>query len=640
MTTSTEKHDTWDDWFHARESNSAINKARQEELFTVFNATLSAEECKNQMKDNDSIIFIAKLSLRSGVNIFHHLLETGSLIFNEPKAHAFIEGISQPISSLMTPDTEVLFEKPAGVAVPVPTPTSILAITSVEDVDGLADGATTTYKPRNFIPIPPFLMHSINSTIATSRGDAKTILVEVVNAIKEFDFVNAPDIDYVDSAKAKCKPLLFWLYLAGKDDIAIKPIPSENCTNPGLAAAYTQLKSQHLKVSSDNGTPASSAHLEALASSALTSQSMLLQMTSNQAKTTERTSRSFKKIPTKYQNMLLVASSTGEARPNVLNDTAMEFFSQSNSFNAQIMLNSLMEDARLQVSVSPAVATLLFNGSFLWTNTMTPSGFSGAVLSSENDVLRSDTFEEALVLNLSTKFEMSAASLTKLTKTQVVLPRSVDDTIERFKALKILAVLFFSDGSPIPLGLMHLVDWCEMNKITLSKYFYMDELFLARIIVAVEDRIFQWLRQCCKATSMMDTSLVLIDLKTLTDDLDLGRFTYNLPPSVQVLSKKNKDDKPHAVGSSAKKAKAAQAQMEKNDKVDSKNETRMTEQWNKVFGNKSKDGPVLSFGSKACVKYHSKGICYDDCFYKASHKSLGANDLKLYSDYVKKLRGE
>jgi hypothetical protein len=181
MTTSTDKHDTWDDWFHARESNSAINKARQEELFTVFNATLSATECKNQVKEHDTIIFIAKLSLRSGVNIFHHLLETGSLIFNEPKAHAFIEGISQPISSLMTPDTEVLFEKPAGVAVPVPTPTSILAITSVEDVDGLADGATTTYKPRNFIPIPPFLMHSINSNIATSRGDAKTILVEVVN---------------------------------------------------------------------------------------------------------------------------------------------------------------------------------------------------------------------------------------------------------------------------------------------------------------------------------------------------------------------------------------------------------------------------------------------------------------------------
>ena len=95
--------------------------------------------------------------------------------------------------------------------------------------------------------------------------------------------------------------------------------------------------------------------------------------------------------------MLLVASCTGEARPNALNDTAMEFFSQANSFNAQIMLNSLLEEAMLQVSVSPAVATLLFNGSFLWTNYLTPSGFSAVVLSSENAVLRSDTFEDALV---------------------------------------------------------------------------------------------------------------------------------------------------------------------------------------------------------------------------------------------------
>jgi len=218
MTTSTDKHDSWDDWFYARESSSAIDKARQqEELFTAFNATLSATECKNQVKEHDTIIFIAKLSLRSGVNIFHHFLETGSQIFNETKAHAFIEGISQPISSLMTPDIEVLFEKPAGVAVAVPTPTSILAITSVEDIDGLTDGATTTYKPRNFmIPIPPFLMHSINSTIATSRGDAKMILVEVVNAIKEFDTVHAPDIEYVDSARAKCKPLLFCLVILSR----------------------------------------------------------------------------------------------------------------------------------------------------------------------------------------------------------------------------------------------------------------------------------------------------------------------------------------------------------------------------------------------------------------------------------------
>jgi hypothetical protein len=246
-----------------------------------------------------------------------------------------------------------------------------------------------------------------------------------------------------------------------------------------------------------NSSPPYPTLLKALASSALTSQSMLLQMPSNQAKTMERTSRSFKKIPTKYQNMLLVASSTGEARSNALNDTVMEFFSQANSFNAQIILNSLLEEAMLQVSVYPAVATLLFNGSFLWTNCMTPSGFLAVVLSSENAVLRSDTFEDALVLNLSMKFEMSAASLSKLTKTQLVLPKSVDNTIERLKALKILANHFFSDDAPIPQGLLFFVNWCEVNKILLYKEFYLDDQYLAKIILAIDDRIFQWLKQCC-----------------------------------------------------------------------------------------------------------------------------------------------
>jgi hypothetical protein len=56
--------------------------------------------------------------------------------------------------------------------------------------------------------------------------------------------------------------------------------------------------------------------------------------------------------------MLLVASSVGQAMPSKLEDGAMEFFSSVNSVHAQLMLNSILENARLQVSVSPALATL------------------------------------------------------------------------------------------------------------------------------------------------------------------------------------------------------------------------------------------------------------------------------------------
>jgi protein subunit release factor A len=61
MTTSTDKHDSWDDWFYARESNSAIDKARQEEFFTI----------KDLNGDSNCIIEIrAETAGGSEVNIF------------------------------------------------------------------------------------------------------------------------------------------------------------------------------------------------------------------------------------------------------------------------------------------------------------------------------------------------------------------------------------------------------------------------------------------------------------------------------------------------------------------------------------------------------------------------------------------
>ena len=250
MTTSTDKYASWADWFCARESSSVIDNSKQESLFNTFGAALSAEECKSAVKKHNDTVFIAKLSLRSGVNMFHHFMETGGTLYDQNKDPGFIQGVSQWISTPTTPDIEVLFEKPTGAAVTVPTPTSILGITSVADIDGLQDGQTTTYKPRNFIPVPPFLIQAINSTIAVSRGDANAILVEVVNAIKEFDTVHAIDAEYTDAAKTKCKPLLYWLYLAGKDNEIIKQIPSMVCSNARLANSFVQLESQCLKRSS------------------------------------------------------------------------------------------------------------------------------------------------------------------------------------------------------------------------------------------------------------------------------------------------------------------------------------------------------------------------------------------------------
>ena len=58
-----------------------------------------------------------------------------------------------------------------------------------------------------------------------------------------------------------------------------------------------------------------------------------------------------------------------------------------------------------------------------------------------------------------------------------------------------------------------------------------------------------------------------------------------------------------------------------------------------IFGALSVKGPKLSIHCKPCLKYHVKGRWWDDCDYKASHKNLSNADKKLFSNYVKSIRG-
>jgi len=115
----------------------------------------------------------------------------------------------------MAPDTEKLFKKPSFAVQVVPTVTSILKATAVEEIDALLVFSTTQkFKPRNFVPVPPFLVNPISSAISASKGNAKVILLLTIAAIIDFDASHIGDDEYKYTASQKCKPLLFWFFLA------------------------------------------------------------------------------------------------------------------------------------------------------------------------------------------------------------------------------------------------------------------------------------------------------------------------------------------------------------------------------------------------------------------------------------------
>ena len=365
---------------------------------------------------------------------------------------------------------------------------------------------------------------------------------------------------------------------------------------------------------------------EVLASSSSATQDLLQKLTQINSQNLDKGSKSFKKIPTKYQKMLLTAASVNDVIVSELEPSTMEFFGSSSPLNAQIILNSLLETGRIECSISPAMANCLMHGNFTWIDPLTPSGFASSVITTEN-IIRKNLIYEGMVLDYSTKYEMSEKNLSKLTKTQILYPNDIEGMIYRIEALQTLSKFFFGELSYINQGLVKLFLLCLDNKNLLKTKLYLDQSFVAKFLCAVDDRVNQWLMQCSSVHFVSETSLDLVDFSSLFTDVQHNRFHYILSPNISKVSKDH-----------SKKQKITNLIINENLKKELK--LREQEKWESVFRGKSNDGPKLSLGCKPCLKFHVKGRCFDDCRNKNSHKILNSEDEKKTSEYIKTLRGE
>jgi hypothetical protein len=635
---------TWMEWFTTRESAVAINKQHQEKLFSTFNASISKSKCIEALMQHHETVFLNKSNFGSKrINLFHHIDAVGGTIYDEKdREFGMIQGLGKLTAVAVNPDIDILCKVPNENAVAIPSTTSILNINNIDQIQELTVSATVTYKARNFIPVPPFLLETIFKNISKSSGQAAQVLLEVVKEIKNFDILHANDAEYVDKARSKCKDILFWLYLVHTEDDSIEALPTMNCNSEKLIRTIQSAANNCLQVQgkarssiADQVESSLKRPFEVLATASSSTSEFMERLTQIQSQQTEKSAKSFKKLPTKYQNMILVASSTGEITDPEYCADAKEFFKSSNTLHAQVMLNSLFETEGLDISVSSAVVTSLLYGSFLWRNAMSPSGFAASVLTTEG-VFRSDTLHEGMVLDFSTKFDMSQSSLNKLTKSHVVFPTDVEDTIQRLKGIKLLSNFFFKKSSYLSQGLTKIVNFCTDNKMILRKNIHLDSKFIAKLICAVDERIYLWLKQCGSYHAVTDTDVSLVEFTSLTSDIQLSRFNYVLPPSVSKVSKM--ESEVESPNERNKKKKIVEAR--RNLDIEEEWKIRPTETWDTVFKNKVKEAPFLSIGCKPCLKYQVKGICYTDCINQASHCKLHGEDKVKVSNFIKGLRGE
>ena len=211
----TSKHSNWISWFNSRISADVINKSNQELFFSTFDLSKGDDACLDNLLSYQETAFLHKVDLgERRVAIFHHLVSAGGNLYDSgEKDYGFLQGVGKSTTTVMTPDIEKLKSVQSETGVAVPTMTNLFDCSTLDAIDALTVGSRAAYRARNFVLIPPFLLEKVHQAISVSNGDAKVVLLNTLESIKEFDIAHSEDDSYADKAKTKCLDFVHWLYL-------------------------------------------------------------------------------------------------------------------------------------------------------------------------------------------------------------------------------------------------------------------------------------------------------------------------------------------------------------------------------------------------------------------------------------------
>ena len=467
---TTANPNAWIEWFLMQKGAKIIDKRCKAKLFRTFNAMVGDDECKEKLLKQEEIAFMFKMNFGSNmVNIIHHCQKVGGNIWMDEEHIGAIQGLQRDATCIVTPD----FDQLTQISVrdtSVPEIEDLLNAKTIEDINNLQLSTTKRFSARNVIPIPPFMLDKLDETIRKHRGLCKLVLLTAIKSIKEFDTATST-IKETEPAASSCEDIIYWLFLASKNKIY--SVPTMGCIETEVHDHFRQLEQSQLLTIQDTNhltTPPSQnpnqdlqRPLEIIASSSSHTKDYLDRLNQQmQQSSSEKNTRSFKKLAKKYQKMILTASSSGNVTAQEINEEAREFFNQSSTLNAQIYLNSFLEAREIECTISSALATVLMHGSLTWSNEVTPSGLASSVISSR-DIIHNDTLYEGIVLDYSIKHEISGESLKKLTKTQVLYPTDIESMIHRLDALAALCELFFGETSLLYKGIDEFVYECKKN---------------------------------------------------------------------------------------------------------------------------------------------------------------------------------
>ena len=122
---------SWKEWFDSHSSATIINKSNQEKIFEIFNSEYSVEQYRKELEEHCETVFLFCHNFGPNrIDLFHNMTTFGGNLYTTSESFAFIQGVSEDSSNLMTPDYDILTQVPHKLAISIPTSSHLLNVTS------------------------------------------------------------------------------------------------------------------------------------------------------------------------------------------------------------------------------------------------------------------------------------------------------------------------------------------------------------------------------------------------------------------------------------------------------------------------------------------------------------------------------
>lgn len=215
----------------------------------------------------------------------------------------------------------------------------------------------------------------------------------------------------------------------------------------------------------------------------------------------------------------------------------------------------------------------------------------------------------------------------------IIFPTSVDELIERLRALLVINSFLFEETILLPQTAKKLVNVCVDNRSILEARTASDKFYLTMLTLAIDKKIYLWSKFYCKAVNVTSLSVDFMNFTTITLSIELNNFHYAVPSPVQSFRPKPGSEDKDKDKDNKKKMKNSKRVFNEDQVEESK--LRPGESYDTVFKHKVKEGPKLSMECKGCHKWHNQGWSFDDCLNEKSHKKLTENDAQVFRYYCK-----